>query len=34
MGSHEGAVIGLESKAVSAPIIKHFDHIFSKTCKN
>ena len=31
MGSRGRAVIGLESRAVSARVTKHFDTIFSKT---
>ena len=32
IGSCERAVMGLESRAVSARIIKHFNTIFSKPC--
>ena len=32
MGSCEQAVMGLESRAVSAGVTKHFVTIFSKTC--
>ena len=31
MSSCEQAVVGLESRAVSAPVTKHFVTIFSKT---
>ena len=34
MGSHEWAVMGLESPAVSAQATKHFVTIFSNTCYN
>ena len=34
MGSHEWAVLGLESRAVSARVTKHFVTFFSKTCNN
>ena len=34
MGSRERAVMGLESRAISAGITKHFVTIFSKTCNN
>ena len=34
MGSHEWAVMGLESRAVSAQETKHFVTIFRKTCNN
>ena len=34
MGSLERAVMGLESRAVSAQVTKHFVTIFSKTCNN
>ena len=32
MGSHEQAVMGLESRAVSAWVTMHFVTIFNKTC--
>ena len=32
MGPHKRAVIGLESRAISARATKHFVTIFSKTC--
>ena len=32
MGSLERAVMGLESRAVSAQVTKHFVTIFSKSC--
>ena len=32
MGSPEQAVMGLETRAESARVIKHFVTIFSKTC--
>ena len=32
MGSHERTVMGLESRAVSARVTKHFVTIFSTTC--
>ena len=32
MGSHERAIMGLESGAVSARETKHFVTIYSKTC--
>ena len=32
MGSHERAVMGLELRAGSARVTKHFVTIFSKTC--
>ena len=31
---HVRAVIGLESRTVSAQVTKHIDTIFSKTCNN
>ena len=34
MGSHERAVLGLESQAVSAQVTKNFVAIFSKICNN
>ena len=34
MGSHGGAVMGFESRAVSAWVTKHFVTSFSKTCNN
>ena len=34
MGSREWAVMGLESRAVSACVTKHFVTIFSKRCNN
>ena len=34
IGSHEPAVMGLESRAVSAWVTKHFVTIFSTTCNN
>ena len=34
MGSHEPAVMGLESRAVSAWVSKHFVTFFSKTCND
>ena len=34
MGSGERAVMGLESRAVSAQVTNHFATIFSKTCYN
>ena len=34
MGSHEQAVMGFDSRAVSARVTKHFVTIFSKTCNN
>ena len=33
MGSREGTIMGLESRAVSARVTKHFVTIFSKTYK-
>ena len=32
MGSHERAVMALESRAVSVRVTKHFVTIYSKTC--
>ena len=32
MGSHEWAVMGLESRAVLARVTKHFVTFFSTTC--
>ena len=32
MGSHERAVMGLESREASAQVTKHIVTIFSKTC--
>ena len=34
MGSREQAVMGFESRAVSAQLTKHFVTIFSTTCNN
>ena len=33
MGSRERAIMGLESRAVSARVAEHCVNIFSKTCK-
>ena len=34
MGLCERAIMGLESRTVSAQVTKHFATIFSKTCNN
>ena len=34
MGSHERAVMGLKSQAISAQVSAHFVTVFSKTCNN
>ena len=34
MGSHEQAIMGLESRAVTARVTKHFVTIFSTTCNS